>query len=244
MSAGFSQEMENIYSAKVLIDNTKVNMFRQMRLSAVAAELQRCTSLHCDDLGIGAEKMRNNGLFWGLAEQHIRINRLPRPGEQIRIETWPKKHRYIVYPRTSRFVLEETGEVLLSSDALWTPVDFEKRNAVSLEKYGLSVPGESEEAFFGFAAFRTAEIRGMAAVRASFSMIDSNGHVNNARYLDLCDDYVLSHNENSTPKEVLIEYRKEIRPDEVFALKWGDQDGLWYVTGETDGICFRIYLIY
>lgn len=64
---------------------------RRGRLSATAVcnYLQESAGLHAHELGVSVEQLLERGMTWFLWRLHVRLERLPRWGEVVSVETWP-----------------------------------------------------------------------------------------------------------------------------------------------------------
>jgi acyl-ACP thioesterase len=77
-----------------------------------------------------------------------------------------------------------------------------------------------------------------------FSFVDLNGHMNNTRYFDLAEDMIGESAKGRQLKEISTEYSSEIKIGESMELKWGNEDDLYYLEGNTERRVFRMSLKY
>ena len=77
-----------------------------------------------------------------------------------------------------------------------------------------------------------------------FSYVDLNGHMNNTRYFDLAEDHIPAAAEGRRLKAVSTEYTAEARFRDALTLRWGSEDGRWFMEGLSDRPCFRLAMEY
>ena len=77
-----------------------------------------------------------------------------------------------------------------------------------------------------------------------YSYVDLNGHMNNTRYFDLMEDCLPAAAEGRVLRSVRTEYTGEARLGDTLTVRWGGQDGRWYLEGALEKPCFRMALEY
>jgi acyl-ACP thioesterase len=68
--------------------------------------------------------------------------------------------------------------------------------------------------------------------------------MNNTRYFDLAEDMIGESAKGRQLKEISTEYSSEIKIGESMELKWGNEDDLYYLEGNTERRVFRMSLKY
>ncbi len=195
--------------------------FDTMKPSAILYFAQEAAAAHCDTLGCNWEAMAQKGLFWAVMRHRIRICRLPRLGETVRVETWPMPTTRTCYPR-SMAAYDEAGQLLFRVHSLWVLMDVNSRAMV--------LPGKSDVAVDGILLGTELPTPQSLAPTAQEQVClrcvtpadtDRNGHMNNVRYLDWIFDLLPQHfcRENS-PKEISLCYLSEAREGDALTLSW------------------------
>lgn len=172
-------------------------------------------------LGRGTDYVNSLGLTWVITQHDINITRLPETNELVTVTTEAREHnKYFCY---RNFWLHDTeGNELVEIESTFVLMNIETRKMVSVPE-DLIAPYESEkiktikrgEKIEEMSSFEKREYR------VRFSDIDTNGHVNNSRYLDwmtdsLSFDFLMSRQ----PEKILIRFIKEINYGETVISRW------------------------
>ena len=151
---------------------------------------------------------------------------------------------HVLFPR---FYSLETfeGESLVKASALWTLVDSKTRKMVFPERNGIVI----EEERTGNEICLPSPPKAIGCPNngnftVPFSFVDLNGHMNNTRYFDLAEDMIGESAKGRQLKEISTEYSSEIKIGESMELKWGNEDDLYYLEGNTERRVFRMSLKY
>jgi acyl-ACP thioesterase len=91
---------------------------------------------------------------------------------------------------------------------------------------------------------RRAEGSDSMSFTVPFSYVDLNGHMNNTRYFDLVEDCIGAAAAGKELKEICVEYQNEARLGETLLLRWGEEEGNCFLSGETERPVFRMGLKY
>ena len=86
-------------------------------LAALGNWLQEAAGLSADTLGFGESDLLRYGVTWILTRLVLRIDRLPRAGERLRVHTWPSTadklaHRgYEIFDTEGRLIVSGGSEL-------------------------------------------------------------------------------------------------------------------------------------
>ena len=214
--------MEPIYTESFTITHTAVDRFRRLKLSQLLALCQEVAGSHFAILNADKESLEEKGLFWAVIRTRVQINRLPGPGETVKVRTWPMPTTRVAYPRAAE-ALDEEGNVLFRSLSLWVLMDVNTRSMVLPGKSGVSVEGRvqgDEIAPPPSLAPKDLENRMQRQVR--YTELDVNGHMNNTRYLDWAEDLLTSSFHSCHPaKEFTVCYLSEAKEGDGMDLRFG-----------------------
>jgi acyl-ACP thioesterase len=193
--------------------------------------VQEVAGIHATTLGAGYDALLAKNLFWAILRTKVQIARLPRSGETIRLETWPMPTSRVAYPR-SVVAHDATGQGVFRSISLWCLMDAQNRSMVLPGKSGVMVEGTlrgNELAVPGSLAIKTLEYTASRTVL--FSDLDRNGHMNNTRYMEWCNDLLPSAFHSAhTPEEFTICYHAESMEGLALDLQYQMVDnGLFHV---------------
>ena len=197
-------------------------------LSSLANWLQEAAGRNADNLGFGEEELLPYGLTWVLTRLVLRMARLPRAGEELRIHTWPSTldrfgHRgYEIYDCSERLIA--------SGGSAWSVMDIAGRAMAQLPEELIprypSAPRPCDAFGCRVIPRLKPELAEGCPLRVRRDDLDINGHVNNTRYLawileTLPPAPALSHGwkEPLMPKLVDITFRAESFPkDDLMCL--------------------------
>ena len=167
------------------------------------------------------DTLAKQGMFWAVTRHRVQIERLPRLGETIRVETWPMPTTKVAYPR-SVVAYDQAGNECFRAISLWVLMNLNTRSMILPGKSGISVigslrglelPSPGSLALMDHTQTRQRQV--------CFTDLDRNGHMNNTRYLDWVSDLLPSaFHQGHEVKEFTICYHAEAREGQVLGLSW------------------------
>lgn len=182
---------------------------RRTRLSDILDYLQDTCTFQAEELGVGLDFMQARQTAWVLNSWQADVIRYPVFGETIRISTWPYDfHGFLGY---RNFKMEDAdGNAIVLANSVWVFMDLQKnrpaRIAPEVTAAYQTLPGLNME-------YMDRKIPDTEADRSEekepFSVpryfIDTNRHVNNAKYILLAEEFFPS---GFQPARIRTEYRK------------------------------------
>ena len=213
--------MELIFRKQYTVLDNCTDRYGRVKPSQILFFAQDAATGHCAKLGMDWDTMAAKGLFWAVTRTKVQIRRLPRLGETVTVETWPMTNTRVAYPRAMT-MYDEKGEVLLQTVSLWVLMDIDKRSMVLPGRSGLDFMGQDrggELAIPGGLLPCSSETGKYRTV--TYTDLDVNGHLNNARYMDWVDDLTDSdfHREHY-PREMTVCYLSEAREGQALYQQW------------------------
>ena len=214
--------MEPIYQQTFTVDSRAVNSQGQLNPATLLRYLQTVAGEHFNLLEDPNATIAQKGLFWAVSRHRVLIHRMPRAGDTVTIQTWPMPTTKVAYPRAMAMYAAD-GTLLAQAVSLWVLMDRESRAMVLPGKSGVEVSGillgtELEPP----KSFLPKDLTEHCNRMVTQDLLDSNGHMNNTRYLD----WVISllpdafYNEHSV-KEFTICYHSEALEGQQIQLNWG-----------------------
>lgn len=167
---------------------------------------------HAAHAGLGMDHLLAESTGWVLNRWLFQMERYPVLGEEVTVETWPSRFDRFYATREFR-IADADGKLLGRASSLWIYLDAVKKRPLRIPAdfariYELDEARETADSFPDIPA------AGADAPAVLFHVrrrdIDTNGHVNNSRYIDwmlegtpddLAGEYQLSRLE--------VVYRKE-----------------------------------
>jgi len=169
----------------------------------------------------GWQELQEEGMFWALAKLHLKIHKLPKWNEKIRVDTWAKERESIMFLRDYE-VFSETGELLCCAISEWMLVDFRLHKIVRLEKLNTHLNFPKDRIAFEGRVPRLPRMdfpESPVIHDVVISDLDVNQHVNNASYVrwvfnQLSYDFYNQHQ----VKEVIINYINQLMPRDSYTV--------------------------
>jgi acyl-ACP thioesterase len=192
-----------------------------LTLQGVFKLLQEAAIAHASQHHTGTTAMVTRGESWVLKRMAVAIERYPRYGEPLRVETWSSGIRDFKGCREFR-VFAGAGardELVIQGTSLWVYVSMRTRSIVRVPpEVADGFPSHSGGVFcpdleeLALAAPHTAGAD-VLSVSLRYSDVDANDHVNNTAYLDLLQTALARLGRPVRPQRIRIKYGKGIPGD-------------------------------
>lgn len=237
--------LETIFEYEVTIDDDYVDRFGRLRASKLLFLAQEAAGRHSALLGTDRDSLEDRNLFWAVTRTRVQITRLPRTGEQVRLQTWPMPATRVAFPR-SVIALDSGGRELFRCISLWVLMDRTSRAMVLPGKSGIRVEGLTRgDELAAPGSLMPRDLDSSAARIVRFTDLDVNGHMNNARYFDWIYDLLPAAFHEAHPiREFTIVYASEALEGQELTLSWQIlEDGAMQVEGTRtdDGGSHRVF---
>ena len=182
-----------------------------LRIVTLMNIFQDIADSHATDLGLGMEFCLQNGLAWVGSNYHIKINRLPKLHEIMKVITWPSEEKKLGAIRDFVVYDEHQNEIITASSQ-WILIDFVRKRPVVLKErlpqYKIVDEHSLVSEFAKLPEVVNPDFSKAFSVR--FDDIDINMHVNNSIYpLWASEGLPTDFRENYLPKEIEISFKKE-----------------------------------
>lgn len=182
------------------------------RLSLFAAinYLQDCSTFQSGELGMGIDGLEPRGLAWVLANWRIEVDRLPAFGEDVTVSTWCYEMSRAHALRNFR--ISADGEDLVRANSQWFVYDTRRGHATRVpedQRAYLSTVPPLEMAPLDRRIRPEGDPSEAPDVRVTRRQLDTNRHVNNARYVALALDSLeaVGALAPTTPLTLQVQYR-------------------------------------
>jgi len=186
--------------------------------------MQEAAWRHAESLGLGFEHMKARNSLWVLSRLKVVVSRYPPWGEEFLLETWPSgMHRLHV---TRDFRITDDEGVAAEATSSWIVLDLESRRPLRPETAlvdhremlaGELVLGETAGKVELEETVDPGEEIEWSRSRPFFvrvSALDSQSHVNNAKYLEWClDAFSLDHYAQWELRELSVNFLLETHYD-------------------------------
>jgi acyl-ACP thioesterase len=231
-----------IYEQELRIKALDCDVNRQVKPAALFQRLSEAAGTHATRLGAGFEAMAERGLTWVHARMKVQVDRYPHLGDTVTLRTWPKTiRRRLLYIRDFE-VVDAAEQRLAAATSAWLIVDAATHRIVRPRDAHVNLPAPPDRVGLDDPLDKLSlETDGEAAgterlrVRAGYSAVDVQGHVNNSRYVEwICDAFPVSTFRDHQLEWLQINYTHEVMPDEEVAIladPVADDPGVWAVVG-------------
>lgn len=181
-----------MFSFDSVVRYSEVDKNGIIELVAILNYFQDCSTLHSEDVGIGIEWLKEKNKVWVLSSWQVEILKPAKLFEKIKIGTWSYGANGI-YGYRNFVMIDSDGDTVARANSVWVYMDLStgmptKINPEDIEAYGF------EEALPMTDYGRKLKLEGDISEEESFKVrryhIDTNGHVNNARYVQFAMEYL------------------------------------------------------
>ena len=213
-----------------------------VRPASLLRYAQEVAGAQCTHYGITDEVYASTHTAYVLAKIAMHFNRVPKINERLHLITQPEALKRAANKRLT-VVEDEMGAEAALIDSRWVLIDTDKR--MILRKHPPEVCGpwaENIERSLPMRLQKPEATESLGMRRADYSRCDTNGHLNNTRYVDIVFDALpFELLDRTTPQDILVLYHKEVPIGEELELRRAKTDeNTWYFCGMREGkACFE-----
>lgn len=199
--------MNIVWEETFKIHTYDVDFKNQVKISSIFNYMQESATNHANHLKIGYANLSKEDLFWVLSRVKIEIINLPKLGDKIRVETWPKRIDKLFVLRDFKFYNSE-NKIIAKATTAWLIIDSKKMRPKRPKLYIEKLHHFKNEHSLYEVPDKiswTDKTQFLFEKRVSYSDIDINQHMNNVKYVELIMD--------SFPQDIFKE--KEIKEMQI-----------------------------
>ncbi|WP_054955693.1 acyl-[acyl-carrier-protein] thioesterase [Paenibacillus dakarensis] len=216
------------WTETMTVQSDAVDYKSNIRWSSLLNILQRAADGHIEALGVSREQMVEQGMGWMLITLEVQMTSLPRYTDTIEIATWSRGSKGALWHRDYRLYNAEHEEIGAAS-SVWALVDIHKRKIMRPSAFPYPVPVHEESVGISLDKAIIPEgskLEDVYVHTVRYSGLDSNGHLNNARYADLCWDTLTEEElEHKHVTRFKITYHHEARRNDEMMLRRSQGEG-------------------
>lgn len=212
------------------------------RLSQLVSDV---ATLHTKELHVDRDTMLKDGITWMLRSIHMVIDKMPRAGEDMKVDTFPCGIERLFALRCYE-MRSQADEMLVRVSSRWMQIDVARRRpirptaAIVALNDGLTMPADMPQGGLDSACM-PADMNIVRRYVATYDNIDFNGHVTQSSYMMwMTDSLTYDFHYGHRLIEAEVVYEHEILPEaEVVAwMKIEENDGqtvVWHKLTSSDG---------
>lgn len=195
-----------MYRLKSKVRYSESNTKSELTYHALLNYMQDASTLHSEELGESGAQLLEQNMAWVLSFWQIRIEELPKTSEDIVMSTWPYSTKGLFGLRN--FCMENgNGEQIVKANSVWVLIDPRTGRPLRItDEVSSHYPDEPklEMDYCDRKITIPEEYEEKEAIVVPRYFIDTNNHMNNAKYVMVAETYLP---EAFKVKEIRVEYK-------------------------------------
>ncbi len=175
---------------------------------------------HADLLNIGFNDFMKKNHIWILVRTRLEIVKYPPLYATLKVKTWPREKGRVDFDRDT-LITDENDDVVCKMQSKWVIVNYLDRKMILPRNFDYPIKEICQDKTFDtpFNKIDDFDIDGIdpIEIKASYSDLDHNGHVNNIKYVQYITN-ALRLDKNTCIKYLEINYLHELREKDTFNL--------------------------
>jgi acyl-ACP thioesterase len=197
-----------MYEFESRIRYSEVDANQTLTILGLIDYFQNCSTFHSEDLDIGVDYLMANHVGWVVVSYQVIINRLPRLGEHVRIQTSPYSLKGMFGSRNYAMI-DASGNRLAYADSLWVLMDLESGKPTRIlpkieERYELAPAFDMPKK--GRKILLPDDAVAEEGIPVQRYFLDTNHHMNNGKYIMVAESYLP---EDFKVASFRVEYRNQ-----------------------------------
>ena len=243
--------MSKILSQDHIITCYEADANQNMRPTALLDLMQEAANTNASALGFGYDEMIDSNIAWVLSRIHVKFIDTPKWRQEVNLKTWHKGVARLFYLRDFILSDKEDNTMALATTS-WLIIDLNTRRLVRNNDLALcDTPTHAIETPADKVVVPVdIEPELVRKHPVTWSEIDTNGHVNNVKYVVWAIDAIKPEDIKERPlKELLINYDAEVMPGDTVMISRVRQESeegvVYYITGKVaDKQNFAVKLVF
>jgi len=192
----------------------KINIFMMINL------FQDSSTLQASLLGHGILDLHERNLVWVLSKWHVEVKRYPSFNEKVTVGTYPHNRKGF-FSNRYYYMKDEKGEIIALADSLWILLNYKENTPARVTEDMINIypTGEALPIEIPKTKILVPDIlEKQYEVNVTKKYLDSNMHVNNAKYVEMALD-AMKEDEYRVSR---VEYRKQAHAGDVLSVYSGE----------------------
>jgi len=239
--------MSMIDSRKYVVHASFVGEGDLLRPASILDLFQDEASIHANMLHLGYDDLFKKDMLWVVNYQEIDIvGKLPKYCDEVIVSTWPHRKNRLEYVREYD-IKDLNGNLLVSGIASWFTIKASTRRLVKDDSVDF---GDDYYENTNYPEFRRKrfELEPMGEVikwdyKVTYTDLDHNGHMNNAKYLDVIYNMHIGF-ELDKIKKIIISFDHEVKLNETINVIYykNESNDSCYIGYVNDVKCFQVII--
>lgn len=195
-----------MYKLNSKVRYSESNTKSELTYHALLNYLQDSSTFHSEELGESGAELFEKNMAWVLSFWQICIEKMPKCSEDICVKTWPYSTRGLFGLRN--FCVENAdGEQIIKVNSIWVLIDPRTGRPIRItDEVSSHYPDEPklDMEYCDRKVVVPDEYEEKEGIIVPKYFIDTNNHVNNAKYVMLAEQYLP---EEFNVKEIRVEYK-------------------------------------
>lgn len=208
---------DDMYTHEKKILFSDIDMSAKMSVSGILNALQDCVNINSESIGRGIKYMKETARAWFAISWNIEIKRYPEMFEDVVVKTWPYAFSASMGYRNV-IITDSDGNDIICADSIWTLVDTNTGRPVKItdeDRKGYDTETEYPIEKSGRKIKLPKDIPHAGEVKVCRADIDFNGHMSNARYIQMAMEYVPF---DADITRIRVEYKKQSKYGEKLSV--------------------------
>lgn len=204
------------YEKKILFSD--IDAASRMSVGGIMNALQDCVNINSESIGRGIAYMQEKKRAWFAISWNIEIKRYPVMFEDVVVKTWPYDFSSSMGFRNV-IITDAKGNDIVCADSIWTLMDMAAGRPTKIleeDRRGY----DPEPRYPMEKAARKIKLPDtmcdVETVRVHHADIDFNGHMSNARYIQMATEYV---QQGLSIRKIRVEYKNQSQYGEHLRIK-------------------------
>lgn len=225
---------KNIYEQQFAIPSYFVNSKSELTPQQLLLMMQEVAWAHVDRHNIGWDYLYQFNMFWAITRLHVKIYRMPKWNETVRLRTWGKISEHLTHFRDHEMA-DENGTIIMEATSTWVILDFTTGRPQKIENMpSYLYINEHKNAI----SENAPKIKAIAFPENErvykpvvYSDIDVNQHVNNSKYMQFAlDAFEMDYIEEHELKEFFINYMWQAKKGDSYAVQFQETEPHRFIT--------------
>lgn len=229
-----------MYQLRHKVRYSEISSDKSVDMAQIVNYLQDCSTFESVSVGDDLEHLEEKKCTWLLAAWQIEVKRYPKMAEEIVISSWHSGHKGVLAHRNFQ-ICDEKGEQIVLADSIWFYFDLERKVPRRIAQeyvdlYGYQAPLCME---VKPRKITLPDVQGIEqdAFPVRKSDLDTNGHVNNAKYIAMA----LEYGKNCKINKMRADYRKSaLYGERIYPVVFHSEDKIYVQLNNKDGDIFVI----